>query len=107
MPHRSTHTDHRKIDTFLLKLKGPLAGIAQRVFAASDADARRHGWQVTITRGGFGRTYRDPRFDYLVECTACNGRGCKPGNTTCSPCHATGRIVLDPAALSRSRRGQP
>jgi len=107
MPHRSTHTDHRKIYNFLLKLKGLLAAITQRVFAASDADAHRHGWQVTVTRGGFGRTYRDPRFDCLAECTACNGRGCQPGDTTCSRCHGTGRIVLDPAALSPQGQGQP
>jgi DnaJ-class molecular chaperone len=106
MPHRSTHTNYRKIYNFLLKLKSPLAAITQRVFAAP-ADAHRHGWQITITRGGFGRTYRDPRFDYLAECTTCNGRGCLPGDTTCSPCHGTGRIVLDPAAFSLQGRGQP
>jgi hypothetical protein len=106
MPHRSTHTDHRKIYNFLLKLKGPLAAITQRLFAVSDANAHRHGWQVTITRGGFGRTYRDPRFDYLAECTTCNGRGRKARDTTCPPCDGTGRIVLDPAALPRQGRGQ-
>jgi hypothetical protein len=107
MPHRSTQTNHCKIYNFLLKLKICLSAITQRIFAAADADARRHSWQVTSTRGGFGRTYRDPRFDYLVECTACNGRGRKPDDTTCSPCHGTGRIVLDPAALARQGRRQP
>lgn len=106
MPHRSTHTNYFKIHGFLLWLKSRLSAIPQRVFAAADADARRYGWQVTVTRGGFGRTYRDPRFDYLVACTACSGPGCKSGDTTCSACHGTGRIVLDPAALSRLGRGQ-
>ena len=37
-----------------------------RVHAAGDAAARRHGWtvKVTSTRSGFsGRVYRDPRFE--------------------------------------------
>ena len=107
MPHRTTRSDHCKIYGFLLKLKSRLSAIAQQVFAGPDADARRHGWQVTVTHGGFGRSYRDARFDYLVPCMACNGRGYNPRGTTCSACHGTGRIVLDSAAVSRPEQGQP
>lgn len=106
MPHRTTRSDHCKISSFLLKLKTRLAAIAQQVFAVPDADARRHGWQVTVTHGGFGRRYRDPRFDNLVPCTACSGRGGNPRGSTCPACRGTGRVVLDPAAVSRPRREQ-
>jgi hypothetical protein len=105
MPHRTTHSDHCKI--FLLWLKSRLSAITQQVFAVPDAHARRHGWQVAVTHGGFGRRYRDPRFDYLAPCTACNGRGYHPYGTTCSACHGTGRIVLDSVAVSQPRRGRP
>jgi hypothetical protein len=107
MPKRTTHSDHCKIFSFLLRLKSRLLAIKQQVFAVSDAHARQHGWQITVTRGGFGRTYRDPRFDYLAPCTACDGGGCNPRDATCSACHGTGRIVLDPAAVSQPRRGRP
>jgi hypothetical protein len=107
MPHRTTHSDHRKIYNFLLKLKNRLSAIAQQVFAGPNADARRHGWQITVTHGGFGRRYRDARFDYLVPCTACNSSSGDPCGTTCPACGGTGRIVLDPADVSRPGRGQP
>jgi hypothetical protein len=107
MSHRSTHANHFKIHAFSLKLKRFLDAITQQAFDAADADARRHGWQVTSTRGGFGRRYRDPRFDRLVPCTACNGHGCDPRDTSCSACHGTGRIGLDAATLSERGRGQP
>ena len=89
MPNRTTRGDHCTIYSFLLRLKSRLFAIAQQVFAVSDARARRHGWQVTVTRGGFGRRYRDPRFDFLMPCPACSGRGCNPHGTTCSACHGT------------------
>jgi hypothetical protein len=107
MPKRTTHSDHYKICTFLLRLKSRLAAATNRIFAAPDTRARRHGWQVTVTHGGFGRRYRDPRFDYLAPCPTCKGRGCRPSRTTCSACHGTGRMVLDPAAVSQLGRGQP
>ena len=100
MPYRTTHSDHCKISSFLLKLKNRLSAITQQVFAGPDADARQHGWQIIVTHGGFGRRYRDARFDYLVPCVACKGRG---SNT----CGGTGRIILDPATVSRPGRGQP
>ena len=108
MSDRTTHSDHGKIYTlFLFRLKSRLSAITQQVFAVPDTHARRHGWQVTVTRAGFGRRYRDPRFDYLAPCTACNGQGCNLHGTTCSACHGTGRTVLDTTAVSQPRRGQP
>jgi hypothetical protein len=107
MSYRTTRSDHCKIYSFLLKLKSCLAAIAQQVFAGPDANARRHGWQIAVTHGGFGRRYRDARFDYLVPCIACNGRSRDPCGTTCPACGGTGRIVLDPVGVSRPGRGQP
>ena len=107
MPHRTTRSDHCKISSFLPKLKTRLSAIARQVFAVPDADARRHGWQITVTHGGFGRRYRDPRFDYLVSCTGCSGRGRNPHHSICPTCGGTGRVVLDAAAVPRPRRGQP
>lgn len=40
--------------------------IAERLFAAGDAEAGRHGWQIIRTCGGFGRRYRNPMFDTLA-----------------------------------------
>ena len=40
--------------------------LSARIYAAGDAEARRHGWTVTEITGRFGfsgRSYRDPRFD--------------------------------------------
>jgi hypothetical protein len=39
--------------------------LSDRIHAAEDAAARRHGWTVTATTGRFGfgaRSYQDPRF---------------------------------------------
>ena len=38
----------------------------RRLFAINDAEARWHDWQVTETRGGLGRRYRDARFAALA-----------------------------------------
>jgi hypothetical protein len=39
--------------------------VTDRIFAESDARARRHGWSVEVRAGGMSRRYRDPRFDSL------------------------------------------
>lgn len=101
------HSDHGKLCSFLLKLKSSLSATTQQIFAVPDAHADRHGWQVTATHGGLGRSYRDPRFDYLEPCKTCNGRGRNPQGTACAACHGTGRMVLDPAAVLWPRREQP
>jgi hypothetical protein len=107
MAHRTTGTNCRKIDGFLTKLKSRLlARVALRIFAAPDADARQHGWQITITNDGLGRIYRDPRFDRLRTCPACKGHGRYPRDTICSTCDGTGRIVLD-QGVPQPGRGQP
>ncbi len=69
-----------------------LTKLEQRLFAGLDRQARHHGWQVTRLYRGFGRRYRDPRFDLLSECPACAGRG-STDRGPCEPCRSTGRVT--------------
>jgi DnaJ-class molecular chaperone len=80
--------------------------IGAKIFREDDRRARDQGWQVTPRHSGLGRIYRDPRFDYLIPCSACSGRGYNPDHITCSGCHGTGRLVLDRAHTTQPRRGQ-
>lgn len=45
-----------------------------RLFAANDAEARWHGWQVTELAGGLARRYRDVRFMIRDELDPHGGR---------------------------------
>ena len=89
-----------------LLLRG-LSAIGSKTFQADDCQARDRGWQISPRHSGLSRSYRDPRFDCLNPCTGCNGHGCNPGGVTCPDCNGAGRIVLDPADVSRPGRGQP
>jgi hypothetical protein len=84
-----------------------LNAIGSATFRTEDCRAREQGWQIIPRHGGLSRCYRDPRFDFLIACTPCDGHGCDLRGATCSDCRGTGRIVLDPAAVSRPGRGQP
>jgi len=92
---------HRTTYTHLIKIYNPLAtwirALTQRMFAAPDAAAQHRGWQVSSTHGGFGRSYRDARFDALAACGDCLGRGIKSPGTLCHTCRGTGRITVGPA----------
>ena len=65
-----------------------------RLFEKNDAEAYWRGWQIARVHGGFGRRYRDPRFDTLAECSRCGGAGTRAGEP-CSPCFGTGRVEID------------
>ncbi len=66
MPHRTTRAHLRTLpNSPVAWIKSRIAVLERLLFAATDAAARQHGWQVTSTRWGFGRSYRDPRFDSL------------------------------------------
>lgn len=98
MRHRTTYTNVIKIYKLTPGwIRSGLTVLAQRMFAAPDATARRRGWQVSPTPGGFGRRYRDPRFDTLTSCGECLGRGAKPASEPCPTCRGTGRITVRPA----------
>jgi hypothetical protein len=64
-----------------------------RWFAMSDNEAYWRGWEITKTRGGLGRVYRDPRFGTLATCARCAGAGVRAA-AVCGPCQGTGRISL-------------
>ena len=67
--------------------------LGDRVFAMNDNEAYWRGWQITKTRGGLARCYRDPRFDTLARCPRCRGAGVT-ADLACVPCLGTGRITL-------------
>lgn len=69
-----------------------LTRLEQRLFGDLDTQARHDGWQVTRLRRGFGRSYRDPRFDLLSTCPDCAGSGSIDGQL-CEPCRGTGRVT--------------
>lgn len=69
-----------------------LTKLERRLFGDLDAQAGHDGWQVTRLYHGFGRRYRDPRFDLLSACPACDGRGSADGQP-CEPCRGTGRVT--------------
>lgn len=105
MKDDTTNPNVRATVTDLL-LRG-LGAIGDKIFQAGDCRARKQGWQIIPRHGGLSRGYRDPRFDRLLTCTACNGRGCNPRGASCSACHGAGRIVLDSTAALRPGPGQP
>jgi len=104
MRDNTTNPDVRALTGLLQR---GLSAIGNKIFRADDCRARDQRWQIIPRHGGLSRTYRDARFDNLIACTACNGRGCHPRGATCSTCHGTGRIVLDPATVFQPGRGQP
>jgi hypothetical protein len=79
-------------------IRSSLTTLTQRLFAASDTAVRQHGWQVSSTRCGFGRKYRDPRFDTLASCHDCHGRGITALRNQCPRCGGTGRVTVKPAS---------
>lgn len=83
-----------------------LSAIGNMIFRADDHRARERGWQIIPRYGGLSRTYRDPRFDYLVACSACSGRGCNPDRITCFDCLGSGRLILYRSNATQPGRGQ-
>ena len=67
--------------------------LGDRLFLMNDNEAYWQGWQITKTRGGLARRYRDPRFDTLAECPRCRGAGVT-ADLACVPCLGTGRVTL-------------
>ncbi len=71
--------------------------LGDRLFVMNDNEAYWQGWQITKTRGGLARCYRDPRFDMLAECPRCRGAGVT-ADLACVPCLGTGRVTLGEAS---------
>ncbi len=70
----TTHSN--RVYSFLRRLKTSLSAHEQRAFAASDANARRYGCQITRAQGGLSANYRDAGFGYLNTCATGGGGGC-------------------------------
>jgi len=70
----TTHSN--RVYSFLRRLKISLSAHEQRAFAASDANARRYGCQITRAQGGLSPNHRDAGFGYLNTCVAGGGGGC-------------------------------
>lgn len=69
-------TRSNRVYSFLRRQKTSLSAHEQWAFAASVANARRYGWQVTRVQGGLSPNYRDAGFGYLTTCVAGSGGGC-------------------------------
>jgi hypothetical protein len=66
LPKVTSVTSEHKVRTRLVRwLRKQAESAGQRLFARDDLMAIQHGWQITTRCGGFGRHYRDPRFDNL------------------------------------------
>jgi len=57
-------SDHTSESGVVQRIIAGLHRIDEWWYAADDARARRHGWDVRETAGGLGRSYRDPRFGW-------------------------------------------
>ncbi len=95
-------TVHKPPDLLLRVLRT----IGSKIFRTDDCHAGNHEWQIIQQYGGLRRAYRDPRFDSLISCAACNGCGSEPDRTACPDCGGSGRLVLDRASTTAPRRGQ-
>jgi hypothetical protein len=67
-------------------------------FGELDLDAVARGWEVRRD-SRFRRTYRDPRWDNVLECPSCHGSGVE-GADTCAECEGRGTVRPEPAPLA-------
>ena len=67
--------------------------LGDRMFVMNDTEAYWRSWQITRTRAGLARRYRDPQFGALAECPSCRGAG-GTVNLPCAPCAGSGRVTL-------------
>lgn len=61
------------------------------LFASEDAAAGAAGWHISRPPNGFGRSYRDPRWDLISACEWCGGDGAT-ATGQCQPCGGHGTI---------------
>jgi len=73
--------------------RSPVRTVGDVVFRDADAEARRQGLEVTSSRWGLVRSYRDPRFDNVSRCSRCLGTGeAYATGRRCSACEGSGRV---------------
>jgi hypothetical protein len=95
----SEHNPLGRASSWLARL---MQAAGDRLFTAADEEALRHGWQITRTRGGLGRRYRDPRFDSLAACPRCDA-GDAIDRELCDSCASTARTTR----AAPGRKGGP
>jgi hypothetical protein len=61
------------------------------IFAGEDAAAHARGWEVSRPPNGFGRIFRDPRWDLISACESCGGAG-RTAAGLCQGCGGHGTI---------------
>lgn len=66
-----------------------------RLFAAEDAAARDRGWEISRPPKGFGRVYRDPRWNLISECESCRGGSMAESCQSCGGCGTVRRNLTD------------
>ncbi len=87
--------------TVLTRIVDAIRRLGEILFRRADARARSYGWEVTSSRRGLARSYRDPRFDTLRRCGGCGGVGADAAGRDCPSCSGTGRVVHDPRPAIR------
>jgi hypothetical protein len=87
MPYRIiTLACPSKLSSLLLtRNRSSLPSLTQHLLAAPDAAARQHGWHVSSTHHGFGRTNHDSHLGGLPLCAECWGRGLVSGPPSSPP----------------------
>jgi hypothetical protein len=80
MPQRTTQptTAGKRLAWPLTWIRAGCTIAGRRLYAAPDATAARHGWQVTATHWGLGRVYRDPRYSRRAEGSSASLPGDQP-----------------------------
>lgn len=68
----------------------------RRIFAAEDAVALVRGWEISRLPNGFGRVYRDPRWDSISACGLCRGAA-----ESCPSCGGCGTVRCRLTDMSR------
>lgn len=72
-----------------------LRWLEKRLFHTDDDKAKARGWEVRAMRSGLGRVYRDPRWNSVFDCLACQGSGTAVDDSDgCAECRGTGVVRL-------------
>ena len=66
--------------------------LGDRLFVTNDTEAYWRDWQITKTRGGLARRYRDPRFDTAGRVPEVPGARASPRTCRARPASARGGL---------------
>jgi hypothetical protein len=80
----------------LTRIRGATSRMGEILHRRADARAAARGWEITTTRAGLGRTYRDGRWRYAGPCPRCAGEGVDRLGNECPRYAGAGRLVHRP-----------